>query len=487
MRVLAAAVVFTSPALWEFFHRGALSSIAGADLWWHLQTGLEILRTHSLPHTGWFSQSAAQPWIASSWLYDVKVAIWYQWLGIRFLPLLASFAKLALGIALFVLAGGTRGRFWLALALSLVAQYLLFQMPALPVFWSVLSLAIELILLSEFRYSGRVHWLYFLPFLFLVWANVDFHFVYGVIALLLFAAVGMVQHWGRAEAIGWLVSTTTETGGKTLLAVAAASIAATFITPYGWGSYGVFWANVSNAANAYFPDYLSLRFRGTQDYVLMLLAMAAFLSLGMRRSRELFQVALLVLCTGAAFHSQRDSWLLVLAAVAMIGNPIPEEAPTRELAVPRQAPPATFPLATGISLLILLVFLTIDMPSRDALLAKLAERYPVAAADYIRANHLPAPLFNSYPWGGFLSWYLPDRPVAIDGRTDLYGPDFNVHYAKVMNFEEHYSTFPPLSEAATILLERNSHMAIALATVPGYKTAYSDNVAVVLVRNQDQP
>ncbi len=128
-----------------------------------------------------------------------------------------------------------------------------------------------------------------------------------------------------------------------------------------------------------------------------------------------------------------------------------------------------------------------ECQSRDAVLAKIAESYPVAAADYIRTNNLPGPLFNSFPWGGFLTWYLPEYPVAIDGRADLYGPDFNVHYAKVMNFEEHYSTFSPLNEARVILLENNSHMAVALASVPGYKTAYSDNVAVVLVRDQSQP
>ncbi len=97
------------------------------------------------------------------------------------------------------------------------------------------------------------------------------------------------------------------------------------------------------------------------------------------------------------------------------------------------------------------------MPSRDALLAKIAEHYPVAAADYIRANHLPTPLFNPYSWGGFLTWYLPEYPVAIDGRAELYGPGFNIQYAKAMNFETHYSTFPPLNGAATILLDKSSH------------------------------
>jgi len=77
--------------------------------------------------------------------------------------------------------------------------------------------------------------------------------------------------------------------------------------------------------------------------------------------------------------------------------------------------------------------------------------------------------------------------VAIDGRTDLYGPDFNIQYAKIMNAEAHYSTFPPLNDASTILLEKNSLMGKALPNVRGFRMAYSDNVAVVLVREENQP
>jgi hypothetical protein len=471
--------------LWEFLHGNALTSITAADFWWHLQTGLEILRTHTLPHTGWFSQSAAQPWIASSWLYDVRIAGWYQLLGLRFLPVVALLAKCFLAVVMFLLAGGLRGRFWAALALSVIAQYLLWQMPPLPVFCSVLALAIELILLGELRGRGSRWALFSLPVLFFAWANLDSHFVYGILVLLLFVAACLAER--KSGATASRESGRTKMPGLALLAIVAASVVATCITPYGWQPWATFWANATSAANVYFPDYQSLRFRSSQDYVLMLLAMAAFLSLGIRRSRDLFQIALLVLCTVAAFHAQRDGWLLVLAAVAVIANPVPEEAASGELRASGFAPRTTLLAAVGVGFVLLLAVVAARMPHRDAVLAKIAESYPVAAADYIRTNNLPGPLFNSLPWGGFLTWYLPEYPVAIDGRADLYGPDFNVHYAKVMNFEEHYSTFSPLNEARVILLENNSHMAVALASVPGYKTAYSDNVAVVLVRDQSQP
>ncbi len=483
-RVLAAVVVFTCPALWEFSRGNALTGITGADIWWHLQTGLEILRTHTFPHTGWFSQAAAQPWIAASWLYDVRIAGWYQLLGLRFLPVLAVVAKFFLALLMFLLAGGLRGRFRAALALSLIAQYLLWQMPPLPVFCSVLALALELILLLRFCHRGSRWAILSIPVLFLAWANLDPHFVYGILLLLLFVAAQLAQpKFGETAAR----EPEHKVSALALLALVAISVLATWITPYGGRPWATFWAGATSAANIYLPDFQSLRFRSSHDYVLMLLAMAAFLSLGLRRSRDIFQLSLLVLCTVAAFHSQRDEWLLVLAAVAVIANPDTDAAHGRELRPVISAGRATFLTAAGVSFVLLLAVAAWRMPSRDVLLAKLAENYPIAAADYIRANHLPAPLFNPYPWGGFLTWYLPEYPVATDGRTDLYESDFNIHYAKIMNFEEHYSSFSPLAYAGVILLEKNSHMAQALATVPAFKIAYSDNVALVLIREPAQP
>jgi len=191
-RVCAAVIVFATPAMWEFLHCKTVVSLNNADFWWHLQTGLEILRTHALPHAGWFSQSAMQPWIASSWLYDVRIAIWYRWLGLAALPTLALVAKFFLAVLMFLLAGGLRGRFWTALALSAVAQYVLWQMPPLPVLSSVVALALELILLLAARRGSR-RALYFVPVLLLVWANLDFRFVYGVAALAVFVATAFVQ------------------------------------------------------------------------------------------------------------------------------------------------------------------------------------------------------------------------------------------------------------------------------------------------------
>jgi hypothetical protein len=359
----------------------------------------------------------------------------------------------------------------------LIAQYLLASLQPLPVYISVLALAGELVLLMRSRSTGKLQRLYWLPLLFMFWANVDIGFVFGIVVLLLFLTDSAIQYWTRQTGATW-------TDDQSPLSItmpsviAGGAILASFMTPYGWGAYCVFFAQATSTANAYFPELQAPRFRAPQDYILMLLIMSAFLVLGIRRSRDPFFLGLLGLCMVLAFRSQSDAWLAVLASIAVLASSTPASEDQPALLSRRQ-----LLFAVIAAVIVLFTASKLYLPrGREAILAKLSQSYPVSAANYIRHGNLPQTLFNPRPWGGFLAWYLPEYPVAVDGRVDLYGSDFNIQYAKTMNFDQHYSTFPPLNQAGTLILEKDSLIGQALPAVSGFKTAYSDDVAVVLLR-----
>jgi hypothetical protein len=481
LEVAALTAILSISGIHEALHQTCLTSITNGDFWWHLRVGLGILKTHAVPHTGLYSQASTLPWMAPSWLYDLAVAAGYRMMGLRIVLVAAILFKFALALAVFLLAGGLRGRFWSATILSSVAQYILGNLQPLPLCCSVLALCIELILLMRCRRSGSVKPLYWLPCLFVVWANLDLQFVYGIIALLLFAGTCIVETRGGHDGTLW-AGQITAAPLKQIGVITGASFGATLITPYGWMPYATFFSQATSAANRYFPEYQSLRFRTSQDYVLLLLIMASFLALGIRRSRDPFQIGFLIFATVLSFRAQEDVWLATLVAVAVVSNAVPETDSS-------QMPSSTWQCATAavMGLVVLLVAMMSYGPRSDqGVLARIRAGFPVAAADYIREQHLPQPLFNSYPWGGFLTWYLPEYPVATDGRSDLYGADFNIQYAKMMNADAHYSTFAPLNQARTLLLEKDSLMGKALPTVTGFRVAYADDVAVVLLRQEQQ-
>lgn len=472
VRIAVLVLLFTVAAVVEAGRLTSLSAISGSDVWWHLSSGLWILQNHALPRSGVFSQ-AGGAWIASSWLYDLLLAVGYKVLGLRVIPVLLMCFKTALAVLAFVLAGGLRGKFWTAAALSVVAQYVLGAVPPGPVYFSLLFFGLELWILLESRRAQRMQLLWWLPGLVLVWANFDVQFVDGVAVLLIFfVALALESYFVRRDLRGLDL-------GR-VAAILGLSIVAGFSTPYFYRPYGVFFGTTFNSANQYLGEFLAPGFRQPQDYALILVAMAAFLALGLRRSRDLFAIAVLAGCVAASFYSKRDIWLVTLAALAVIGEAVTQREEEAEILPARR----DLQIAAAVAVVVLLVVGSIRIPrGLDALLARVGQGYPVAACDSIREQHLAQPLFNAYQWGGFLTWYLPQYPVAIDSRNDLYGAEFITEYSKVMNAEAPYTEYPALSGAQTILLPKSAIMAGALSSLPVFKIAYSDDAAVVLTRN----
>lgn len=62
---------------------------------------------------------------------------------------------------------------------------------------------------------------------------------------------------------------------------------------------------------------------------------------------------------------------------------------------------------------------------------KVDENYPAAAVAWMKANQPEGPIFNSYNFGGYLIWTLPEYPVFIDGRADLYSNEIIQQWAEI--------------------------------------------------------
>jgi hypothetical protein len=473
--------LFTFAALYQAAH---LSALADPDIWWHLSTGTWMLQNHAIPHNGLFSQSASLAWVDSSWGFDLLVATASRVLGLRGLPVLMMVLEVAVAAALFLLACGAQKNFWPAAILAAVAQVCIFSgLKPRPALVSMLFIALELALLLRARRSGQIRPVLWMPFLFLVWVNFDRQFVYGLLALALFCVAIAVEDLNRRLGSLWFENHRPHLPLGASTAVFAACLLVTFASPYTYHLHELVWQSAtSTAVDRYLPELHSMRFRQLQDYLLLLLVMAGFLSLGRRRSRDLFQISLLVVCSVISFRLQRDTWLVALAAVGILGNGFSIEH-REEFSSQAQPASRRIGVLTTALVLVVLAIGAQRIPGRsEVLMTKVGERFPVHASDYLRQNHLPQPLFNSYFWGGFLTWYLPEYPVVIDGRVDLYRDAVNIPYFKLVEAEIPLESHPGFAQAQTFLLEAKSPIAEALATLPGFRVAYRDDLACVLVR-----
>ncbi len=483
LKVFVLLLLFTTAAAFEAF---SLSAFTGMDVWSHLRTGIWILQNHAVPHKGLFSQYPDLPWMASSWGFDVLLAAVYSLMALRALPVLLMIFKVALALTFFLLAGGSRRNFWAAALVATVAQYAVPGLQLRPGLCSILLYAIELAVLLHVRRTGNRLPLLCLPLLFTIWANLDIQFVDGLVLLAVLLLVAVVTEICRRFGLVWFAGQTPAVPLRTMVALTTAALFATMLTPYSYKLYGIALRNFGRSALlAYLPELNAVPFRRPQDYALLLLAMAAFFWLGRRRSRDLFQFALMIVSLMLSLAAQHDSWLVVVSSTAVIGAALSSQHSEASREGVRRRKVENLVTAALVVLALWVATICFIPSGRDALLAKVGKTQPVRACDYIRKNHLPGPLFNAYDWGSFLTWYLPEYDVAIDARNDLYGDEITLRYFKLTHAEIPLSGNFSFVYARTILLQREAPMAVALSATPRFKVVYLDDLAMVLIPQND--
>jgi hypothetical protein len=481
VRILALLLLLSTAAVHSAF---STTTLFNPDIWWHLRTGLWILQNYSAPHVGLFSQDAGRPWVDCSWLFEVLLAGTYKLLGLRAFAVLLMIFKLALAAVTFLLARGRSGNFWYAVLLSAIAQYVIVDLLPLPIVFSILLFSVELFLLLQSRRTNDVRSLYWLPVLFFFWANLDGQFLNGLLLLGLYLAAvvaeSVLQISGESS-----LSAPAHSLAK-IFAIAGLSVIATLLTPYSFQLFpNAFQTAYGKVLFDNFQEMHAMAFRQPQHFVLMLLVMAAFLALGRQRSRDLFKLGAMGIFVTLAFRVQRDGWCVALPAIAVIADALADwqhrPEPLERSAGWEWENPLVAVLLLGIFLAAIL-----RIPSSQTLMDQASRVFPMKACDFIKANRLPGPLFNTYPWGGFLIWYLPEYPVSIDSRVNLYGDEITERYFKVVGGTQRLETDPSFTDAHTILLERNSGMLKALTTLPAlreqFRVVYQDEVAAVLVK-----
>ncbi len=455
-------------------------SVLDLDVWWHLKVGDWIVEHHSFPHTGILSRTAAdRPWAAYSWGYEVLLSRAYAWFGLVGVGVFGTLLTLAVAYAVYWMVRRLSGKFWIACILATVTcSAFLFSLMPRPVFLSMILFAVTTTLLLEAQRTGRTKLLYWLPLVFLIWANCHIQFVYGIFVVGLFTGVHLLLQIAAHLGVVPDFAQPSTLPARKLVLIFVACVAATCIGPYSYHLYAIVFAYASSTfPYTFIREFQALNFRAVSHYVELLLAGAAFFTLGRQKRVDLFKLALLTVASVVAFRTMRDSWFLCMAAAACIADswgaeiePEPSETLSQKAA-----------LAAALAVLLFLVARNVDFNTRS-LDAAMSSVFPVKAVNFLRQNPQPGPLYNTFDWGGFLTWYMPDYPVAIDGRTDLYGDELDTLFFKTQQGDASYVDDPYLNEAKVVLLSKKVPLASVLLSDPRFSLIFQDSLAVVFVR-----
>ena len=455
------------------------------DIWWHLKVGDWIIDHFAVPHTGILSRTAAtRPWVAYSWGYEVLLSRAYAWFGLIGIGVYGTLLTLLVAYSVYWMLRRLSGNFWLAcVGAGFVCSAFLFNGMPRPFFFSISLFAITLTLLLEANCSGRIQPLYWLPLIFFLWANLHIQFIYGLFLVGLFAGVNLAQH--AASAVGMapdiVASPTLPT--TQLILISAACVLATLVGPYTYHPYQVVY-EYSKAKFTYsvIIELQPLSFRGYSHFAELFLTAAGFFAVGWRRKLDPFKLALMTAASIIAYRTMRDAWFICLPAATCVAEAFaPQRAVEQEKALAGETWLEKLGVVAAVAILLVMVANGTDFTQRG-LDRAISSEYPVNAINFLRRSPVQGPLYNALNWGGFLMWYMPEFPVAIDGRNDLYGDDLDRLFYNSQSAEKSYTTDPFLNESGVVLLGSDMPLAKILTVDSRFQLVYHDDIATVFAR-----
>jgi hypothetical protein len=454
-------------------------SIIDLDIWWHLKVGDWIVQHKAVPHTGILSRTAAsRPWVAYSWGYEVLLSLSCAWFGLVGMGVYGVLLTIGVAYVIYWMLLRLSGQFWLSLlGASVTCAAFLYHGSPRPFFFSMMLFGVVMTLLLESHRDGKVERLNWLPLIFLLWTNLHIQFIYGLFAIGLLAGVCVVEQWLRARGVCPDFLLTSRIPAPRMLIIFGLCVLATLIGPNTYHSYiSVLEYSRSKFSYQVIIELQPPSFRNIGEYIELLLAAAGFFVIGWRRKMDTFKIMLLTVACILGFRTMRDGWYLCMIAAAILYDfPANTESDGAESWMER---------ATVLSALalVLVIFASSIGYNERGMDRAISADYPVNAINFLRRYHPPGPLYNDLNWGGFLTWYMPDYPVAIDGRNDLYGDELDKIFFKSQNGDTLPTADPYLGESGVVLLHSDLPLAKMLAADPRFQLIYQDHLATVYVR-----
>ncbi len=390
-----------------------LAPLPSTDLTYHLRAGAEILDTGRIPTVDtWTFTAAGQPWFDQQWGAQVLLAGIYRvagWTGLVVFRALLVGAAFGLLLVLCRRRGvGVRVSAWLVLGAFTVAAPALALRPQLI---AIALFAATLLLVSERHARPWTLWLVF-PIT-LLWANVHGSFFLAPVVI----GLAWLADLGNAALAG--------TARHRSLVVAVVAGLAACVTPHGpavWVYAVVLGSNpeVTRRISEWQPTSL----RDVEGIVFFASALLVALFLARRgRATPWATLAWLGFFFLIGTYAARGiAWwpFAAVAAVAPLLAAVPGELVRRVDPRPirfANGAIAAILVLVGVALLPLWRPTDLGLGAPQGVLSQAPAELTIALRDVTGPNDR---LFNVQRWGSWFQFALPELPVAIDSRIELF-------------------------------------------------------------------
>lgn len=457
-----------------------------SDLWWHLRAGEETLRLGQPLLSDTLSYTrAGVDWVNHSWLAQVGMALLFRWAGFLGLGLaVAGLAAFSLGWVYRQMSGPPLWRAFLVILAALVVAPVWSARPQ--ILSLVCLVAVNQIVLNVHRGRGKLFWL--VP-LFVLWSNLHGGYVLGLMLLGCELAGGLFERWMKQPGAPT---------GRALLRLGGWTLAAgvaVLVNPNGLDMWRIPFQTVGvQVLQQAIPEWASPDFHQAvqMPFLLMLAGLLGALALAGQRVRagELLKVMFFAALGLSARRNFGPFALLALPLFSQVGWAVlaraadglrgkgSKSAPRRDLPLGVQK---VFNL-TIVAVLALAAAIKVYAVTQPALVSMYErQNFPARAVEWLKAEQPQGRMFNAYEWGGYLTWRLPEYPVFVDGRTDLFGDEIIGEWLKIVNADDGWEASLEAWDVDLALLPPGYPLVRALESA-GWMILYEDERAVVLGR-----
>lgn len=454
-----------------------------SDLWWHLRAGETSLEQAKPLVTDVFSYThQGEQWVNHSWLAQVFFDVVNKGAGFLGIALLVALAACSSLLFVYLQFEGT-APFLKAALLILGAIVSSFVWSARP---QVLSLVLFSLLgwvLYRFR-ERNFHDLWVLPLIFILWSNLHGGYSLGFILIGLYIAGELFEYilpGEPGERMPW----------EKILTLVGWSVIAGFavlINPNGLNMWKIPFQTVGvGVLQQLIDEWASPDFHdiGQQSALwLMFLTIFAFCFSKRRVSGRDF--TLFLGFTALALLARRNFGPFALAVVPICFRHLKDVALRIRTTISFDAHfgEKKWQKVINLSLVGILGIVAVGkiyaVTYPSLIDAYIRIEYPKGAVQWIQENQPEGQILSEYNWGGFLIYYLPQYPVFVDGRTDLYGDQGIGEWIDLLQANPGWQEDLKKWNIHTVLIQKARPLVDKLLE-SGWHKNFEDDLSVVLM------
>jgi hypothetical protein len=412
----------------------ALQPLTEPDFGWHLRTGLDVLHNGGrLPALDPYSHTMPEwAWVEHAWLTDVLIGGIYSLFGGS--GIIVLFGAVTVGAWLLASRVARCGIVfqWLACILSLWVA--LAYLGARTQLITLLGLALLLLLLKRWQMGeDSVRW--WIPPLFLFWANLHGGFPAGLFLLGLIIVTTAFVRWLAAYPIPFMRQLDEPLFSwwdvKQLIFILVLSSLMTLVNPYGWRLHSEIFDSLSNRFMLdTLQEWQPISINGVagRSYTLYLIGLGLAMVLWYRRIEPVRWVVGGLFLALSLRHMRNIPFFLIISlplCAELLADGfewLQSWVPFGQLEIRR----GSFVGALAVGSILIWVGPehlqhVIQSGTRPAEYFR-ATSYPIEAVEWVKTHRelVGKRLYNDYAYGGFLLWWLPEDKIFIDGRMPTW-------------------------------------------------------------------